>query len=543
MACPDFAISATGRQGIGVIQPQSGLDYPLVGPSVFTTRDYARNIRYLLADFYFEYDDPAEYSAATKTAHPLRIKYLYGLGCIENTPVLGFPTPVHDADIVLVDANNTVVFDTTAQPTEFASAAWGADYNIYTWKQARAMCRLVAYTTWSAGDKEKQQFHRYLFPPDAVLDERAVYKLPRRLLSVSVRNGDSTTDKSSNPVVFLNGYNTEISPAAPTATNFRANTDVTFAAVAGSGKGKYTDCTEIANSKPITKINGVGADAFGNFLLSSSDCLWARRPTAYDESGIPTPLTTAQLQLGADCGPCCSCANYADTAKYMNDTSVRYKLIGQRAEDVRTYHEQNIARWLDQYNCSLQRPLKLVLAPQGCPYVDVIALLCNNCQTCIEPTTLTLLIDVTGGDDARAFPTLECGYSETYATGLSNQIPSIGVLINNAGYPYGFTFALPQIKPNDSAYIKFRLKVLVPGEGSDPRRDRNSPDTEERPNGPYTVSGTLTATVISTNVQLFTGCPENGEGSDVPGETPVAAVATAAANLHCNERGRTEEAC
>lgn len=521
MSCPDYVTSSAGRQGIGVIQPQSGLDYPLVGPSVFNARDYAHSIRYLLADFYFEYDDPAEYNGGTKTVHPLRIKYLYGVGCIENTPILGFPTPTHDADIVLVDANDTVVLDTTAEPTVFDVQGWGADYKIYTWKQARSVCRLVAYTTWVAGDNERQQFHKYLSPPDAVLDERAVYKMPRRLLSVAVRNGGITTSKHAGSLVFVNGYNTEISPADAVVTNFRTATPVTFTAVAGSGLGRYTDCTEIGDSKPITKLNGIGPDSIGNFLLASSDCLWARRPTTYTDNK-PTPWTTEQLQLGADCGPCCSCNDYSTTAKYMNDTGVRYQLIGQRTQNVRLHHDNNIIRWDEQRTCSLLQPLKLMFVPQSCPYIDVIAMLCNPCETCTNETTLKLVITT---DQPGLITSLECGYTALYATGINGAAIGVTELVDEVGY----TFGLPQILPNDSAYVKMRLKFTEP----DP--DPLHMGILVKARGAYAITGTLTATINSAKAPLIPGCGDP--------DITESAVAVDTKTLYCTDSGTTEAAC
>ena len=106
MTCPSFQLSGTGRRGIGVNQPQSGLDYPLVNPS--------EDARYLLADVYLAYDDPGAYnSTITPSQHPLRIKWLYGVGCSASSAPAWAPAPTHAADIVIVDAQDNVVFDST----------------------------------------------------------------------------------------------------------------------------------------------------------------------------------------------------------------------------------------------------------------------------------------------------------------------------------------------------------------------------------------------------------------------------------------------
>ena len=169
MTCPDFTLSKNGRAGIGVVQPQSGLNFPLIAPSA--------DIKYLLADFYLSYDDAGEYTPAVSPAqHPLRIKYLYGIGCVNNTPAGDFPEPVHAADIVVVDANDRVIFDTNNEETTFAAAAWSADYRIYEWKNSGAVCRVVAYTTWPTDDNQlgdedtPRNYNKYLKPVNAKLD-------------------------------------------------------------------------------------------------------------------------------------------------------------------------------------------------------------------------------------------------------------------------------------------------------------------------------------------------------------------------------------
>jgi hypothetical protein len=536
MTCPDFQTSKNGRAGIGVVQPQSGLDYPLVAPSA--------DIRYLLADLHLAYDDDGEYNTAlTPAAHPLRIKYLYGVGCVENTPPTGFPTPVHTADIVVVDANNRVILDTTTQPTAFNAQAWSSDYRIYEWKTARVVCRLVTHTTWpdddsgETDDDTRRNYDKFLAPTNARLDERAVYKMPRRLLSMRVRNGQTTSPRYSGAFTFENGYSTQITNTPAETNNFRNITKVNFSAVAGTGLGRYGACPEGA-AVPITKINGV-AGTGGDFRLSATDCLWVRRPVTV---GIAAPYpvnpsTTAHQQIGADCDPCCGCDDYASTAKYMNETSYRYKLIGQRAEKVRTEHENNIARWLDQRSCSVQRPLRLLMVPQRCPYLDIVMMLCNPCQTCVEPTRLTLNLSISGDlvvadpetqTSVAIRPELECGYTAMYAPGIRGS--AVGIAVAGDGFQYSAVF--PQLKPGDSAYVQFRVKFNQ----YDPAA-LTAVNTRAR--GPYVVTGTLTGTYLGTTQPILTNCGNNLD-DDLP---PLPAITETVQTLHCNAEGKTEAPC
>ena len=567
MTCPDYVTSKRGRQGLGVVQPQSGLNYPLVAPSA--------DIKYLLADFYLSYDDDGEYLASTTPAvHPLRIKYLYGVGCVDNTPASGFPANVHAADVVIVDANERVILNTNSANVSFNVQPWGDDYKIYEWKSSKAVCRLVAYTTWPdndgvyTDDDTRRNYNKSLTPANAKLDERAVYKMPRRLLSIRVKNGQTTTAQYRNKITFVNGYNSTITPAAGTTVDFRNNTNVLFSTVAGSGLGKYGDCGDTTTTVPITKINGVSGNA-GHFLISGTDCLWARRPvssvgvgggggstaerllaedgsfliteaTDFDywvnetntssatnagySSYIVSPSTTAHQQIGADCQPCCACNDYSDTAKYLNDTSYRYKLIGQRAERVRTEHENNIARWADQRVCSVQRPLRLLLIPQRCPFMDIVMLLCNPCKKCFKPAALSVTLSIAGAEGKTIVPQLERGYTEMYAPGVNNSVVQVNTVTNGLTYSVN----MPELKAGDSAYVKFRVRFSEVVQYSDDAFG------VEKARGQYSVTGTLTGSFLGGGAVL-TNCGDNLND----GAAPPAASAETTRVLNCNSAGQT----
>ncbi|NDD52493.1 hypothetical protein EBZ39_01205 [bacterium] len=534
MPCPDFQLSTTGRQGLGVVQPQSGLNYPLVNPTA--------DIEYLIADFHFEYDDIGEYNnSVAPVKNPISIRHLYGVGCVENMPAANFPTPAHDADIVLVDALNRVVLDTTTQPTTFDQADWSQDYKIYTWKTANSVCRLVAHKTWPMADQgdddAPRNYNKYLTPVNAQLDARAVYKMPKRLLTLRVQNGQTISNRYVDAVNFVNGYNTEIAAEKAEVKNFRINTEIKFSAVAGTGLGRYGNCPETP-AVPISKINGV-TGANGDFNLSAKDCLFIRRgvTVSVNEPHSTNPSLTSHQQIGANCDPCCACSDYSDTAKYMNDTSYRYKLIGQRAEKVRTEHENNIARWLDQRACSVQRPLRLFMVPQRCAYVDIVMMLCNPCQICVAPTRLTLTVDVSGdfvpapGQDPATLavrPSLECGYTFMRAPGVRGA--GVGITVSPNGLQYSVAF--PTVKPGESAYAQFRLRF----DQIDLTATENS---VVKPRGPYVINGVLTGVYLSDNSPLLTNC---GDPLDDQTEPP-AAIAETTQTLYCNSDGKTEAPC
>jgi hypothetical protein len=513
MSCDDFIISPRGRAGIGVNQPQSGLDYPLVAPSA--------DIRYLIADFYLAYDDPHFYRAAIpERVHPLRIKWLYGVGCEAASAPGWAPTPVHAADIIVVDAEENVVFDSTQliaargdpEYSSFRQRSWGDDYEIYEWIGSEAVCRLVVYKTWppsssTAIDDEwaRRNWPVHLAPENAVLDERAVYKLPRRLRSLRVGATPTGLAFRQTGVVLAEGHNMEITAAAPGRVGARRNTNITLAVIPGTGTGKYEDCPEDEPTSPILQINGVSPREGGDFLLSGADCIYIRQPTELvgDRARPLRVGGSAALAINTDCPACCDCPDYAAVALYMNRVAALYAGVGQQAHQAKLLHEGNIDRWVEQRDCRLQRPLRVLMTPQNCPTVDVVIMYCNQCQQCAEDVSLAVSFS--------AFPAPEtvevvCGYTTLTAPGY----PGVNYKLQGT-YP-NFTAQLPPIDVGNSAYVKFRLRFL--------------PKT-----APYAVTATLTGTDAGDAVRA--GCEL----------TNPSASATTTVTLKCSATGETLQNC
>jgi hypothetical protein len=517
MSCPDITYSARGRAGLGVVQPQSGLDYPLISPS--------DDIRYLLADFYFAHNWLADYSGGPAITYPLRIKRLYGVGCVDSpAPTDHVPRGGLAADIVLAAGDNQIVFDTTTADILTESvAAWGTDYDIYTWTTRDAVCRMLVHTTWTAADGEVRDYAKYLAPVSAELDARSVYRMPKHIRSLSVRNGNVRSGAYRGPVILQNGYNTELTAGDATTVRLRRTTTVQLAAVPGSGTGQYPCIdNDSTASFPIKNVNGVTPREAGHFLLGAADCLWARRPTVYSEiSPAPIPQTAAQQQLGADCKPCCGCTDYAATALYMNATSDKYKFLGRQAEEIKQLHEANITRWNIYRQCTIGNPLKLVLFPQRSPFVDVALMLCNSCTDCFPAATLQLEITPTDGTAADGTPldvgtldaTVVCGYTEAYFPGINARTTTI---TKPTRLTYNVFF--PQLKAGDNGYVKFRLEFSVRGK--------------------FEFEANLTGTFAGNNP-----IPLNCGAEDVVGEGPVPANAAAQLAVNFNLAGIASRLC
>lgn len=486
MSCNDFVISAYGRQGIGVVQPQSGLDFPFIAPS--------EDIQYLFADFYLAYDDPGYYeqhNGAPAFQHPLRVEWVYGIGCDDSVGSESSESTAHSADIRVVDANDNVVFNSVGAQT-FTRRNWGDDYEIIEWiergTETNVVCRAVIYKTWASAFEPKN-FPRSFYPESAVLDERAVYKMPKRVRSIRVRVGSATLGQriKEGGGRFSAGYNMSLTTAAPQINNTRQNTNITFTATPGLGFGQYSDCDDDPNP-PITSINGVPGNN-GDFLVAGEACIYMRRPTVIVPGATIADLTEvlpgfmgesgAKYEIGSNCQACCDCADYVETATYMNRIRNRYKTIGRRAHEVKLLHGDNIERWIEARNCRLEKPLKLIMVPQCCPNLDVVIMFCNQCQTCAENVRLEVNF---ASFPSGALADVRCGYTQLHAPGINGEKYAI-----RGAWP-SFYADLPPVDVGNSAYVKFRLLF--------------------EPKQPLTITGTLTAT--KNGMPILAGCEETG---------------------------------
>lgn len=517
MSCPEPQYSAYGRRGIGVIQPQSGLDYPFVNPS--------DDIRYLVADFYLAYDDPGEYDPETpSTVFPLRISHISGVACVADTD--------SRVDIVVKDATDQIVLDTASVTSaNYEAANWsnsGArDYRIYSWKTATAVCRMLVYSSWSPADPDEKTYADSFSPASAVLDARTVYKMPKRLKSLSVRQkaGTLTVGPYSGAITLKNKYNTELTAVGPLTNNFRSNTNITISAASGSGFGYYPRCgtgNAIEDGVPIKTINGIAPTDCGHFFVSCTDCLYTRRATQLNGASLPVPATNPAtdgtndvLRVGADCSQCCTCDDFANTATYMNTVAARYQLIGDRViNSVKANHQQNILLWNDQRLCTINNPLKILMVPQRCPYIDFVLMLCNPCQECLPGSTLTLQLETTPYNELAAAELVR-GHTAMYAPGIDGRPVPIETSLLDPDEMW-LSIKFPALKLGTSAYVKFRLKFS----------DRSS----------YAVQGTVTGMLDAPySTPIRTGCD-----NETPEGDRYTASASATQALYCNDAGLTE---
>lgn len=510
--------STAGGLGIGVVQPQSGLDYPFVSPGAGVQTLAVADVENLFADFYLSYDDVGYYKNQPIAKNPLRIYWLSGFGTGEPytkgeppNPAISIPAPAHAADLVIVDSDNRVIFDSTAADY-FDEQTWGEYYTVYEWRKTtkpnEAVCRAVKYEKVHNNLELPERPSAYC-PRNAVLDERTIEKIPKRVLAMRVQMGECVTPWFKNRVSFVNGHNTELEIGATTTNDLRRTTPITFKAEAGSGAGQYGLCpTGICEEDPetgvcppgedqviticpdvvgqdIKSINGATPDNAGNLFLTANDCLWVRKPATYTgstphnyENVNGSPLR-AVMAVGSDCAPCCACEDYVETAKYMSRLGLYYRDIGNRVTDIKTIHEENISRWELQRECRNKRPFELLLVPQPCPCMDVVLFYCNHCDTCAENVVLTVNFSAVPNTGSGV---LDTKYTKMVSDGRSNTVSVSG------GWPI-FSVKFPTVDAGASVYAQFRLCFC--------------------PQYPYAIKGTLRG--VSKAGPILAGCAQPAE--------------------------------
>ena len=493
--------------GIGVVQPQSGLDYPFVAPS--------SDIRYLIADFNLTTDDPGYYSSAEPYTPPFRVKYLYGFGNVANALPTGFSTPPNAAGLIVVDSDEKVVLDTTQPSVIYDTISWSDFFDIHSWRTDTVTCSILTYKPNIKVNDEERTYNTYILPENGTLDARAVYVMPKRLLSIRTKNQDEAPgSRLTGQLVIKNGYNTELTAADATTNNFITNTNVLLSAAPGSGLGKVPciDITPETTTRPIEKINGVSGTN-GDFLFSASNCLYARRgvtgpPLTQEDidAGLDIRATPEdELAVGADCPPCCECQDYVDVAVKINQYRSQYMNIGNKTSNIKQIHEQNIQKWIDERSCGLQQPLRLLLVAQRCPYMDVVLMVCNPCPECLYSKELRLEIE----PSIAATAAVVSGYTAMFADGINGRPWPIARAVEGSKTVLTTTF--PVVKQSDSAYIRFRVKFSEKSE--------------------YAITGTLTGILVD-DTPILSGCV-----ADETERVNASAVATQA--LYCDANGET----
>jgi hypothetical protein len=503
-----------GRQPISVDQPPSGgTDFPLVAPSA--------DVQFLLGDFYLAYDDDrCEFTL------PFRILRLYGFGSL--APASGPWTPTHDYDVVVVDAEDNVVFDSSAAD-HFNESDWPLSsprLKVLEWIGDTAVCRLTFHTQWSDGDVAAgldQDYSLYLEPESAELDGRTLLRVPPRVRSIRV----GPTTIAGSKLVLDSGFNAawrEVdlneelsafrlslddlgidadSPIRTLRPGTRSSRRIMLSAVPGDGLGTVPGCEDV---EPVLKKLGKATpDESGNLLLDGEGCLKVQRPVGlvshtprqfrYLSNVLSAEQSAAAIEIGNDCGPCCPCDYFVRTYKGIASQWERWKSLAQDTGEIRDQHRENIARWVAEKSCRESNPLRVVLLSEYNCKAAVGGLYCNTNKCCAAPLVLRFTFQYYRGGSPLSLDGFTCNQAEIDGSPQrrAGRAHLQGESYALAGQWPVYEAILDYADPQDSSRVSFRacLPDCVEGDSVQVWVSAHFPDMNPSPTGacsPGTVS-------------------------------------------------------
>lgn len=363
-----FLFDPLARRRISVDQSSpEGVCYPLLSDQSDAT------LLSCLADFYLAYRD-GDFEIDFKL--PFKITYLYGLGDADSDldPPVGYPAGKHKYDLIIRDANDELVVDTT-EADYCTTNMWGVRIEVAQWVVGDVVVRAAFHVAFRE-QSDVTSFDMYLLPSEGRLQPRTVDKLPARVKSLSC---NLITIEGDDVQVNV-GYNCAIDITQNDAEDGeRRKTTLTIHGDAGSGLGYYYDCeTQLSY---LRQINEQVADDKGRFQLSGDACF--RISPVIDELDDETAiLSPGKMLIDQDgCLPCCSCKDLVALYKTAKALWERIQAVGREAE----YARDSLVRVIDRYEtrvgCSLDNPVRVKLEP-FCPCSALVTITFCNYDSC-----------------------------------------------------------------------------------------------------------------------------------------------------------------
>ena len=467
-----------GRQPIGVNQPPGGgTNYPFNRPSP--------DIQYLLGDFYLSFpDDTCQYP------YPFYVAWMHGFGTNSVTPPSGYPIPTHLRDIIIRDANDVTVFDSTSDGVTYSSSVWGTRLLVHEWKSSDGymVCRCTEHTEWTQGDIDAgldKTYDDYIVPTDGILDARTYNRLPQRVNKITV----GITDLEGQ-ISLESGYNMGMTATAETSdlSNLtlsdigldRVSTAVipgkrktnylTLNATPGLGLGTFPSCEGLTETSiDLRKLNGAIGDGIGNVDLDTEDesCLRIQRPVVltnlYPREFIYySPLapvvqsvqSKSALEFRNDCGPCCDCEYFARTYQGLKRQWFFYQGLTTSAEETRDDFQTNVDRWNAQKECRENNPFNVSLLTEPDCKVVHSSIYGNTSKCCLIRVhfrfTLTYYREGVIVPDPEVF---DCNRTEILGSPQKNGPEPYSLL---GEYPV-YEAIIDYMEPQSTARVTFRL--------------------------------------------------------------------------------------
>ena len=521
-----------GRQPIGINQPPGGgTNYPFVQPS--------SDIQYLLGDLFVSFDDLDD-----TYVFPLKVSWMYGFGTNAVAPPSGYPAPTHAQDIIVTDANDAVVFDSTTA-SKFTSDVWDSRLLILEWTNTDGILRCVQHTEWTQADINDGldlTYDDYIEPANGVLQVDTWYHMPKRIRSLQV----GVKSIQGNKLVTLSeGYNVGITEqeqilfnapdigattSKPLKPGTRKSTSVNISAEVGSGLGIFPGCGE--SELQIKTFNRVPSSEYQNFTYDTEGCIRSQRPVAltsyeprefdYSASLLPVAEAAASIVTSNDCQNCCQCTYFAQTYQGLKRQWFLYRDVAEAAEAVRDIYQDNIDRWEIQKSIREADSVRVRVTMDGNCKVSWGFAHCNSSKCCLYNVRadVTFLYYLNGVLTSPTEAGYDCGGAEidgsaecdgpTFTTLDVDATGQHAAVFWDYADPQFVTavrgrFCFPDCSTVDPSALKVRMHVVVSWDLSG-----TNPGTGDPCGYPLLTSGDYTADVLSTWSSLGIPVPTYG---------------------------------
>jgi hypothetical protein len=199
-------------------------------------------------------------------------------------------------------------------------------------------------------------------------------------------------------LTFTEGYNYDLEGSA----DFEVPR-FTFTSLAGAGIGRQPCLDEIpSNAEYVTSINGTTPNEIGAITLkANNDCLGIEAKKNSEEQGV---------LISAHCAPCCRCADYNNTAKFIRSYATIYaKMAKEYTRLVKLYNSIN-EQVLNQASCCDTHDkmnARFKIWPQQNFMVQVQALMENNYKKAVCVCNVKLLVTLETESELQAIETVE----------------------------------------------------------------------------------------------------------------------------------------
>lgn len=532
-----------GRQPIGVNQPPGGgTNYPFVQPS--------SDIQYLLGDLFVSFDDLDD-----TYVFPLKVSWMYGFGTNAVAPPAGYPAPTHAQDIIVTDANDVVVFDSTTA-TKFTSDVWDSRLLILEWTNTDSILRCVQHTEWTQADIDDgldKVYDDYIEPTNGILQVDTWFKMPKRITSLQI--GLNTVEQT-NVITFSEGYNMSLGQPGLVVVNdplpsfggskslvpgVRKSTSLEFASEPGAGLGTFPGCTD--QTQDLKTINKIRSNDYQNFTYDTEGCIRSQRPVGLVSSSprefdyasfvLPPAGAASAIETLNDCQNCCDCTYFAQTYQGLKRQWFLYRDVAEVAEEARDLYQSNIDRWEVQKAIREANSLRVRINMDGNCKVSWGFAHCNSSKCCITgvQADITFLYYLNGVLTTPTTPGFDCGGTELDGSAQCDEPEVIVLDVNETGQhaqafwdyadPQYVTsvagrFCFPDCSSVEEDALKVRLHVVISWEFSN-----DDPSTGEPCTYPLLESSDYDSDVLSTWTTLGVAVPDFGR---VQAITPLKSV-------------------